>query len=43
MYGEDVALRDFRFVRGQKRFDSVDELLVQMREDAAAVSFPSFV
>ena len=43
MYGEDVALRDFRFVRGQKRFDSVDELLVQMREDAAAVSLPSFV
>lgn len=43
MYGEELVLRDFRFVRGQMRFDSVDELLAQMREDAAAVAFPSFV
>ena len=43
MYGEELALRDFRFVRGQRRFDSVDELLAQMKADAAAVSFPSFV
>ncbi len=43
MYGEELALRDFRFVRDQRRFDSVDELLAQMREDAAAVAFPSFV
>jgi riboflavin kinase/FMN adenylyltransferase len=43
MYGEELALRDFRFVRGQRRFASVEELLEQMRQDAAAVAFPSFV
>lgn len=43
MYGEELVLRDFRFVRAQKRFDSIDALLVQMREDASAVAFPSFV
>jgi riboflavin kinase / FMN adenylyltransferase len=42
MYGEELVLRDFRFVREQRRFDSVDELLAQMREDAASVTFPSF-
>lgn len=42
LYGEDVALRDFRFVRAQKKFASVDELLAQMDRDATAVSFPSF-
>ena len=43
MYGEELVLRDFRFVRAQKRFDSVDELLEQMRADASSVAFPSFV
>jgi riboflavin kinase/FMN adenylyltransferase len=42
LYGEEVALRDFRFVRGQRRFDSVEALLEQMRSDATAVHFPSF-
>ncbi len=42
MYGEELALRDFRFVREQKRFDSVEALLAQMALDAGAVSFPSF-
>lgn len=42
LYGEDVALRDFRFVRDQMKFTSVAELLVQMERDATAVSFPSF-
>ncbi len=42
LYGEEVALRDLRFVREQMRFASVDELLVQMRADAATVRFPSF-
>jgi riboflavin kinase / FMN adenylyltransferase len=42
LYGEEVALRDFRFVREQKKFSSVDELLAQMALDATAVSFPSF-
>jgi riboflavin kinase/FMN adenylyltransferase len=43
MYGEEIVLRDFRFVRAQKRFDSVDALLEQMRLDATSVAFPSFV
>lgn len=42
MYGEELALRDFRFVREQMRFDSVEALLAQMKLDAAAVTFPTF-
>ncbi|HEY5350181.1 MAG TPA: bifunctional riboflavin kinase/FMN adenylyltransferase, partial [Candidatus Lustribacter sp.] len=42
LYGEELALRDFRYVRDQKRFDSVEALLAQMELDAAAVSFPAF-
>ncbi len=42
LYGEELALRDFRFVREQKKFSGVDELLAQMAIDATAVSFPSF-
>ena len=42
LYGEELALRDFRYVREQKRFDSVEALLAQMELDAAAVSFPTF-
>lgn len=43
LYGEELALRDFRFVRGQRKFSSVDELVAQMRDDAAGVKFPSVV
>ena len=42
LYGEELSLRDFRFVREQKKFNGVDELLAQMAIDATAVSFPSF-
>jgi riboflavin kinase/FMN adenylyltransferase len=42
LYGEELALRDFRFVRGQMKFDSVDALVAQMHADAATVRFPSF-
>jgi riboflavin kinase/FMN adenylyltransferase len=42
LYGEELALRDFRWVREQKRFDDVEALLAQMEVDAAAVSFPTF-
>jgi riboflavin kinase/FMN adenylyltransferase len=42
LYGEELVLRDFRFVRAQQKFDSVDALLAQMARDATAVSFPSF-
>jgi len=43
LYGEEVALRSFRFVRGQRTFASADELVKQMHEDAATVKFPSVV
>lgn len=42
LYGEELALRDFRFVRAQQRFESVDALREQMRADAATVRFPTF-
>ena len=43
LYGEELSLRDFRFVRAQRRFDSVDELIAQMQDDAATVKFPTVV
>jgi riboflavin kinase/FMN adenylyltransferase len=43
LYGEELSLRDFRFVRAQRRFDSVEELIAQMRDDAATVKFPTVV
>ncbi len=42
LYGEEIALRDFRFVRGQQKFASVAALLAQMHADAATVRYPSF-
>lgn len=41
LYGEELALRDFRFLRAQRRFGSVDELVAQMRDDASEVRFPT--
>lgn len=43
LYGEELALRNFRFVRAQRRFDSVDELVAQMHDDASTVKFPTVV
>ncbi|MBV8600943.1 MAG: riboflavin biosynthesis protein RibF [Candidatus Eremiobacteraeota bacterium] len=43
IYGEEIALRDLRFVRAQRRFESAEALLEQMRADVAAVPYPSFV
>jgi riboflavin kinase / FMN adenylyltransferase len=42
IYGREIALRDFRFVRDQERFSSVQELMEQMRRDSEAVAFPSY-
>jgi riboflavin kinase/FMN adenylyltransferase len=42
LYGEELEIRDFRFVRAQQRFATVDALLEQMHADAATVRFPSF-
>lgn len=43
IYGEEVALRDLRFLREQRRFDNAEALLEQMRADVASVPYPSFV
>ncbi len=43
LYGEELALRNLRFVREQRRFDSVHDLIAQMRDDAATVKFPTVV
>ncbi|MGH7661680.1 MAG: riboflavin biosynthesis protein RibF, partial [Vulcanimicrobiaceae bacterium] len=43
IYGEEVALRDLRFLREQKRFENAEALLEQMRADVASVPYPSFV
>jgi riboflavin kinase/FMN adenylyltransferase len=41
IYGDELTLRDFRFIREQRKFASVDELIAQMREDAAHAPYPS--
>lgn len=42
IYGRELWLRDLRFVRDQQRFATVDELLVQMGADLAAVAYPAY-
>jgi riboflavin kinase / FMN adenylyltransferase len=42
VYGQELAVRDLRFVRDQQRFDTVDELLAQMNEDMRAIAYPSY-
>jgi riboflavin kinase/FMN adenylyltransferase len=42
IYGHELALRDLRFVREQRKFASADELLSQMEDDARAVPYPAF-
>jgi riboflavin kinase/FMN adenylyltransferase len=43
IYGQELTLRDFRFIREQRKFESAQELLAAMREDATHVRFPSFL
>jgi riboflavin kinase/FMN adenylyltransferase len=42
IYGAQLELRDFRFVREQRKFASIDELNTQMQADATLVRYPSF-
>ncbi len=42
IYGEEIVVRDLRFIRGQRTFESVDGLREQMARDATQVSFLSF-
>jgi len=43
IYGEELQLRGFHFIREQRRFATVDELREQMRSDASHVGFPSYI
>jgi len=43
IYGHELNLRDLRYVREQRVFASVDELIVQMQTDLNAVAYPSYV
>jgi riboflavin kinase / FMN adenylyltransferase len=42
IYGRQLVLRDLRYVREQRIFASVDELIEQMRSDLEAVAYPSY-
>ena len=42
IYGHEVVLREMRYVREQRLFSSIDELVAQMRRDVEAVAFPSY-
>ena len=42
IYGHELALRDLRYLREQRLFGSVDELIAQMRTDLGAVAYPSY-
>jgi riboflavin kinase/FMN adenylyltransferase len=42
IYGHELHLRDLRYVREQRVFSSVDELISQMKTDLEAVAYPSY-
>jgi riboflavin kinase/FMN adenylyltransferase len=42
IYGHQLAVRDLRYVREQRVFASLDELIVQMQSDREAVAYPSY-
>jgi riboflavin kinase / FMN adenylyltransferase len=42
IYGRELALRELRYVREQRLFASVAELIEQMQRDLQAVAYPSY-
>jgi len=42
IYGHEISIRELRFVREQRKYETVEELLAQMRSDAAAVAYPAY-
>jgi riboflavin kinase / FMN adenylyltransferase len=42
IYGHEVVLRELRYLREQRLFASVDELVAQMQSDLEAIAFPSY-
>jgi riboflavin kinase/FMN adenylyltransferase len=42
IYGRELWIRDLRYVREQRSFPDVAELVEQMQRDVAAVGYPSY-
>ncbi len=42
IYGQELALRDLRFVREQEQFSGPQALQAKMREDLSAVAYPAY-
>lgn len=42
IYGRELALRELRYVREQRLFSEVGELVRQMQDDVQAIGFPSY-
>ena len=42
IYGRELALRDFRYLREQRLFSEVGELVNQMQRDLQAIGYPSY-
>lgn len=42
IYGHELALRSLRFVREQRKYDTIEALLHQMHADTEAVAYPSY-
>lgn len=42
IYGEELSVRELRFIREQRVFANAEELIRQMNADAQHVSFPTF-
>lgn len=42
IYGYEVSVRDLRYVREQRKYATIEELLAQMRDDTNAVAYPAY-
>ncbi|MGZ3540375.1 MAG: riboflavin biosynthesis protein RibF [Vulcanimicrobiaceae bacterium] len=42
IYGHELSVRELRFVREQRKYTDVEELLRQMHDDTRAVAYPSY-
>ena len=42
IYGRELALRDLRYVREQRHFAEVSELVRQMQLDLQAIGYPAY-
>ena len=42
IYGHELSVRELRFVREQRKYSNIEELLRQMRDDTRAVAYPSY-